>query len=373
MRLHGPALALVLAASPALASSFVVHEWGTFTTIAGPDGKPVLWRPLAGHDDLPAFVHRIDRLPQGLRAGLPSKLQRTAQVRMETPVIYFYGDREMTASVRVLFPSGQITEWYPEAETVAGGVIDWGRFAIVPGAEIAPPVEEAPSHYYAARDVDAAPVRVCGQAGIETDRFLFYRGVGDFTPAVTARLDGTRVVIDNTGASGVQVILFENRGGRVGFRSDRMVVSSVTMDRPELTAAAGDLEGIAAELVRVLTSEGLYEKEARAMVATWRDSWFEPGLRVFAVLPRSATDEVLPLTVDPRPDDVVRVMVGRTELITPEMESAVRKAVASGAPLPFGRFAEPILREIAAGRPDPKVKERLEVLLASPDARAELQ
>ena len=34
----------------------VVHEWGTFTSIAGPDGQAVQWRPLTGPSDLPCFV-----------------------------------------------------------------------------------------------------------------------------------------------------------------------------------------------------------------------------------------------------------------------------------------------------------------------------
>ena len=33
---------------------------------------------------------------------------------METPVIYFYSDREQTVNVRVRFPHGLITEWYPQ-------------------------------------------------------------------------------------------------------------------------------------------------------------------------------------------------------------------------------------------------------------------
>jgi len=34
----------------------IVHEWGTFTSIAGADGTAVEWLPLAGPADLPCFV-----------------------------------------------------------------------------------------------------------------------------------------------------------------------------------------------------------------------------------------------------------------------------------------------------------------------------
>jgi hypothetical protein len=37
----------------------VVHEWGTFTSIAGKDGIALDWRPLNGPTDLPGFVHTV--------------------------------------------------------------------------------------------------------------------------------------------------------------------------------------------------------------------------------------------------------------------------------------------------------------------------
>jgi hypothetical protein len=38
----------------------VAHEWGTFTSVAGEDGRPVQWLPHAGPTDLPDFVGRIN-------------------------------------------------------------------------------------------------------------------------------------------------------------------------------------------------------------------------------------------------------------------------------------------------------------------------
>ena len=53
---------------------------------------------------------------------------------------------------------------------------------------------------------------------------------------------------------------------------------------------------------RALVEQGLYEKEARAMVNTWQDQWFaEEGTRVLYLLPRAWTDRTLPLQVSPRP------------------------------------------------------------------------
>src|SRR5690349_1224244 len=83
----------------------VVHEWGTFTSIAGKDGVALEWRPLNGATDLPKFVHSMQATDKGLRHA-NGKAELTAAVRMETPVIYFYANREMNISTKVDFPKG---------------------------------------------------------------------------------------------------------------------------------------------------------------------------------------------------------------------------------------------------------------------------
>src|SRR5882757_9641072 len=81
----------------------VVHEWGTFTSIAGKDGVALEWRPLNGSSDLPKFVHTSQEEAKGLRHPR-FKGDLTATVRMETPVVYFYADKEMDVQFKVDFP-----------------------------------------------------------------------------------------------------------------------------------------------------------------------------------------------------------------------------------------------------------------------------
>src|SRR2546426_7592542 len=90
-------------------SDLTVHEWGTFTSVAGEDGSAIDWDTLGCKNDLPGFVNDF-----GYR-GFKWRLQGT--VRMETPVIYFYSSRELDARVKVAFPQGVVTEWYPRAES----------------------------------------------------------------------------------------------------------------------------------------------------------------------------------------------------------------------------------------------------------------
>ncbi|MGB7923675.1 MAG: hypothetical protein WCF57_10565 [Pyrinomonadaceae bacterium] len=354
----------------------LVHEWGTFTSVVGRDGRALVWRPLTFESDLPSFVYSIDRgnTWRGLR--YPSKSGMPVRVRMETPVLYFYAQEEMAVAVKVGFPNGRITEWYPQARSVSRGNIDWGELKLMPRAQVELPRDSVENHYYPARETDAATVQTRSAAGLtEHEKFLFYRGVGNFDLPVSVRLEGESVVIRNvSGETDGQVVLFENRGGDVGYQIRDMPQTEATIARPALD---GRLDGLRREMKAMLVSRGLYEKEAEAMLNTWRDSWFEEGLRVFYIMPRKTTDTILPIIINPQPSALVRVLVGRTEMITPEMEKNVTSQVTKldDASLSvrtealkeirkYGRFLEPILTQILASATDPQIKTRVEKLLA---------
>ena len=96
------------------------------------------------------------------------------------------------------------------------------------------------------------------------------------------------------------------------------------------------------------------------MLETWRPDWFEEGLRVLYVLPRAEVDARLPLTVSPAPDEVVRVIVGRLEVPTPEQDAELAgllytspdddAAALAAVTDRFGRFGEPLLRRSSVPR-----------------------
>src|SRR5436305_7117845 len=134
--------------------------------------------------------------------------------------------------------------------------------------------------------------------------------------------------------SALPAILFGNRGGKIGYR----LGCGPRVEAPELT---GDVDGVRAALVDMLTEAGLYPKEARAMVETWRDSWFEEGMRVLYLVPRATIDALLPLSITPAPQEIARVFVGRVELLSPEMRDTIGRAITGRdtATLPrYGRF-----------------------------------
>jgi len=362
--------ALVVAAAArqtaAPASGVTAHEWGTFTSVAGAEGQPVEWAPFTGPQDLPCYVTQLNPFSvkaenfvafNGTQPGefLPGL---RASVRMETPVIYFYSPVDAVESVEVHLPQGLITEWYPQA-TVPGvppwatvadprgsGWAKWPSVRIRPDLKTGFPSDEIASHYYAARDTDSAPLQV----GDQVEKFLFYRGLADFPVKLSVRLDRRgQVAIDRSGAPALPAaILFESDGRRMGFRVLGRVDGGVAIARPELTL---DLQSPALrdELAKTLTAAGLFPREASAMIATWKDSWFEPGVRLFYVLPRESVDEVLPLTISPAPAQLARVFVGRVEIITPEMVTAVASLLRVNdvdALAKYGRLLDPISNRV---------------------------
>jgi len=329
------AAALSVAPTAQTPAALTVHEWGTFTSVAGPDGQAVPWVPQGGASDLPCFVERDWLQIKGLLRGT---------IRMETPVLYFYAPRPTDVSVDVRFPQGVVTEWYPRATVTrsgtSNGAIAWPFVSVTPGAAESWPRESRKSHYYAARETGADPVRV----GAQAEKFLFYRGVGHFQPPISAiaQPDGG-VALRSVGDAPLgDVILFENRRGAMTFTSHHLAGSTVQLPRPDLDDASG---APLAELKQILVKHGLFEAEAQAMVNTWKDSWFEDGSRLLYIVPAASVEAILPLKISPAPSAVARVFVGRIELVTPATLRDVRTAIDAGdraALAKYGRFLEPI-------------------------------
>ncbi len=322
----------------------VTHEWGTFTSVAREDGTAVEWAPLLGPGDLPCFVGRDRQIRKVALRGL---------VRMETPVLYFYTKQPATLSIHVDFPQGLITEWYPnplptapQRQTVrdSAGSIEWKQVQVIPGMDLSYPVTKGASHYYAARNTDASPLRI----GDQQEKMIFYRGVGYFAPPLSAQYDNEgKLEIRNTGSATIPfAIVFENQGGALGYSIAENVTGSVTVNALRLTQNIG---AIRQTLVTRLTGLGLYPKEARAMVETWADSWFTEGSRVFYIVPKATVDSLLPLTIAPAPVELQRVFVGRLEVLSPRTKDTLRHALRAGDSetlTAFGRFLEPFFAQI---------------------------
>ena len=93
------------------ADEFIVHEWGTFTSVSGSDGRllPGMERE---EEFLPTFVHSLAGVWPATKGW--SRPVANVTIKMETPVIYFYSDVARSVTVDVAFRGGSISQWYPE-------------------------------------------------------------------------------------------------------------------------------------------------------------------------------------------------------------------------------------------------------------------
>jgi hypothetical protein len=355
-------------------AELIAHEWGTFTSIAGNEGTAVSWYPWAVPTDLPHFVEEF--------RARNFKLSLRGTIRMETPVLYFYSAQETQVSVHVKFSKGLITEWYPHVTTytpkstltnaelrtgeLEDGSVTWNAVEIRPSDASSLPQETSPSRYYAARATAAAPLRVSSPAGAQHEKFLFYRGVSSESSPVTAQVLGNGdVQVENvSGEPLAAVMIFDRRGDKAGFAMMQTVQQNGTLRQPELN---GSVASASEQVLAALMDHGLYPDEARAMLETWKDSWFEEGTRLLYIVPRTFVDRILPLNISPAPAELTRVFVGRMELVSPRTRAAVEAALAQHDEATLGkynRFLQPVLEILEEQETDPArlelVRERLQ-------------
>ncbi|HEV8291776.1 MAG TPA: hypothetical protein VGP94_07615 [Tepidisphaeraceae bacterium] len=397
-------MALVLAPT-AGAAELVVHEWGTFTSFQDETG--LAFTGINAEDEpLPDFCHKIRWSGVIGSIGAPeskaaSRGHPDITMRLETPVIYFHPPKDMklpfAVDVDVQFRGGWLTQFYPDAKVGAEGLrVERGAFRIgwladgMTGSLSWPDLQvgveregpATPSHVW------TAPRKVAGAsvmgANGEAERFVFYRGV--------ARLDAPIRVVRNEG--GMQLALHSQLSSQVGrelrveklwladFREgdvcayrrvDPMTLVSqkelrpfakpegqgVVIDATFRTNEYGPVKKLREEMKAALIEDGLFVDEAEALLNTWELSYFKSGgMRLFFMVPLAWTDHYLPLKISV-PSEMVRTMVGRIEIVTPQQRELLARMAESDDAAEqmrcyraLGRFKEVLLaRQLSGGSP----------------------
>lgn len=389
-----------LASAGAAGERLVVHEWGTFTSFQNEIGES-LRRINTDDEPVPPFVHQLGRVhlfkptdlwlerseEKFLTQGAPTADPRVT-MRLETPVLYFHlppGEKTVTLDVGIDFRRGFLTQFFPLAEATVDGrsVKNYGfpaghaplgslRWSNVRVGEAGVMPETTERVWLAPRQVNAAPVTV----GEESERFLFYRGVGDvaaplqvirhadqnlevrFNLAALQQLDAQLQLAEGSSAravprnptlasrmSGNSVrggpprqwsfwLLDVRPDGTSAFRPLSRIMRQDEYDHhrfytpgnfPDTAFSKDNLAKLRTGMRAALVGDGLFGDEADALLNTWELSYFlSPGQRLFFLVPRAWTDAVLPLKLSV-PADVTRVMVGRIELVTPRQRELVRQ------------------------------------------------
>jgi hypothetical protein len=231
------------------------------------------------------------------------------------------------------------------------------------GPDIEPESIWAPS-----RQVEANDVRVA--ASKENERFIFYRGLGNFDLPFHVtnpkhqgeNIDRDELKLNNSGEEDIPNAFLLHTDGKQGYIGALQGIdahSGLTIPTPYFNKVKTfPMDMYVAEISRLLAhaleKTGLNHDESLAMVNTWSKSYFRtPGMRVLYVLPRSQTDKLLPMHIAPEPKSLVRTLVGRIEIMTRAEEVDLLKSLAGDlhrkAPPnleSLGRFAEPKLRRV---------------------------
>ncbi len=331
------------------AKGFIVHEWGTFTTLNNSAGQALsgLYKDT---ELLPTFVETLPFYKYDSLLGWPSpKKLRHVNVKMETPILYFYSPEAKNVQVKVGFQNGTINQWYPACDSGENnpgplgidfekpyqGFVFWNFKVLAPLDTHKVWYPNTTSIWSGPRGVTANLVQ--GKNG-EIEKFLFYRGLGGFASTLPIQvhfnLERKLVVENQDGLNVGYIFVYENT--RMGdkylwWQGNLGIGKSVILNRPPNTSPDTSIANAKIKFRESMVQAGLTNDEALVLIEKWKYSYFEEsGLKVFWLLPRPLIDHILPLTISPIPDSLERVIVGRSDILTPEFEDTLRTALQHG-------------------------------------------
>lgn len=386
-------------------ANFSAHEWGTFTSVVNKDG--VQLQGLHHEEEaLPNFVYDLSRVestntqpnfPGFPRGGggpptrgftplsmnlmpIPTFTEKITQ-KMETPVIYFYSEKEVNVKIRVDFPEGVISQWFPNvskvnpSEEAKNGYGVWD-IKVLETKTASLPRTSGNSIWNPSRETAANIIKVKS----ELEKLIFYRGLGDFKTALHVKEDQGKITITNNSAQNIKGLILLNHNSKknellhikeLEAGSSKEIKSKSFSKFPSFETYKAEAKKI---IVKDLVHSGLYKDESIAMVNTWEGGYFQTkGLRLLYVLPREWTEEILPIKITPAPKALVRTLVGRVEILSTEDDKKILNFIKTGNLNPFningremkglGHFPEPKLRRALELTNDLEVKRKINNLI----------
>lgn len=304
---------------PANAKGLSVHEWGVFRVNEDVDFANAALR--AEWDDLPGFVYGQIKgrvVPQHWGA-LEERLR---------PIIFFHAKEPAMVRVKIDFPGGMAGVWFPATERPAvygfekqpkiGGSLEWNL-----GVKQCPngwlpknttPPEVSDKHWiHGIRQVKADEIYARyspNNMDVEREKFIYYDGLFPQKRWMKVVVDGKQVSLMNQVKHAVfDVTVVDRRAERIRIgrhakldAGEKCVVQFNEIEASRFTSEAVDA------LAKQLVAAGLNDDEAKSLIDNWKVRMFEtPGLHLFYRLPQSEYDVLMPLTITPKPESVVRV------------------------------------------------------------------
>lgn len=312
-------MSLQINTAQAKQSPLIIHEWGTFTSFMGSNGK-LLEGMHTEEEALPGFVYSLKkdgnisnldiiaqssfgpcpRWPTKAPCDVLSRLSEQNQnflpgnpitsgvtQKMETPVIYFYGEEGEKLDIKIDFPKGIISQWYPKAtdyypsrdqiETLGPSTLKYSLLLKSKTFTGNIPKTTHESIWNPARVVNSNTIEVNN----EHEKFIFYRGIGDFPSSLKLTSEvGNKITLTNLLDEHITGIFVLNSDGIKG--NFKRVGSLAPHHKKSLELPSLE-NGIAFEqyvinakktIHKYLVGAGLYNDEAWALLNTWEKSYF---------------------------------------------------------------------------------------------------
>lgn len=352
----------------AAASALAVHVFGTLTSVQSSLGADLVG---AWHDEeaLPAFVAGRDLGPAG--SGAAELLPDGVTHKLQSLVVALHTGVTTPVTVTLDLPAGMPSRWLPapaalEPPLGAGGPLSGGAISwtVTPDPSGAAP-QAGDDLWGGLRGIDAAPLQGVGE------RFLFAQALAglDLPLRVEAQEDGSfRVTNDSDQTVPAAWVVHVHPGGGLKLSVGALAPgeSKVKLPTPKEINLDEYTLVSAEDIAKELDLAGLTPAESRVLVGTWSWSVFHTqGLRLLYLAPQEWIDQAAPLSVSPAPDTMVRAIVGRIEVLTPDEEDELRNSVELAA---AGQGAAPTVEGLGVFA-EPRLRRTLE-LLQDPAARA---
>ncbi len=308
------------AADPAPVKGLAVHEWGVFRVNEDVDFANAYLR--AEWDDLPEFAY-------GYIKGRVVPQHWGAFEERARPLVFFHAKEPTELRLRIDFPGGMAGVWFPATERPAvvanqkqpkiGSTLEWhlGIKQCPQGwrPKTPAPPEVATKHWIArTRQVKSDEIFARyspNPMDVEREKFIYYDGIFPYTRWMKIKVDKDRVALTSEVKHPVfDITVVDRRGdtvrvGRIARLDGGATMKEVAFETVESSRFASEA---ADTLVKQLVAAGLFEDEAKLLVETWRSRLFEtPGLTLFYRLPQEVYDRLMPLTLTPKAESVVRV------------------------------------------------------------------
>ena len=389
-------------AEPPPHKGFIVHEWGVWRVhndveLANADLRQI-W------DGLPKFVYG-----QVSSRELPKHWQNIEPV--DRPILFFHSPDAFEADLRVNFPGGIPAVWWPGTISPAvhnGTIVSepankpykslvWHLHVKKPlRARVNQPAyQDVPDGHWVRtlRGVKADDVyATVGERnfGLEMEHFVYYDGLLARGKMATITVAEKSVALTNQAKFPLFDVTVVDRRVPNKPRLARLpkldAGAAQQLDLQDLQGAKWPADGIKT-LVGQLKDAGLFEDEAASLVTLWTHDLFEgDGVTLFYRLPQEEYERLLPLTLTPRPESLVRVGLVQHPYCEPGLAERVAKLVKALDSDDFdkreaaqkeletmGRAAYVHLLKLRGSIAAPEAKRRVEELLEKLDSQRAIQ